>query len=161
MSLRRTTYDVGAMLGAFRVPYNITSVIKNITTQYIIEDFGVVISVINPGDYGTVNERLDTVLKDYRKIFVSSNDDLNEKRYEIIWSLMKSGYMKWLRYTYPSQFPNIMETDNLGGRIIDERIARWGNVPKYRYLVEDSISAKNVGFRQLLSRDPSFFDYMP
>lgn len=161
MSLRRTTYDVGAMLGAFRVPYNVTSVIKNITTQYVIDDFGVVISVINPGDYGMINERLDTVFKGHRKVFVSSNDDLNEKRYEIIWSLMKSGYMKWLRYTYPTHFPNIVDTDNLGGRIIDERIARWGNTPKYRYLVADSIAAKSLGFRQLLSRDPSFFDYMP
>ncbi len=161
MSLRRTTYDVGAMLGAFRVPYSVTSVIKNITTQYVIEDFGVVISVINPGDYGVINERVDTTLKGYRKLFVSSNDDLNDKRYEIIWALMKSGYMKWLRYTYPAQFPNIVDTDNLGGRIIDERIARWGNAPKYKYLVADNISAKNAGFRQLLSRDPSFFDYMP
>lgn len=161
MSLRRTTYDVGITLGALRVPYTITSVIKNITTQYILDDFGVVVSVINPGDYGIIDDKLNTIFKDYRKVFVSERDNLSEKRYEIVWSLMRSGYMKWLRSIYATQFPTIIETDNLGGRIIDERLERWANKPKYRYLIMDNIEAKKSGFRQVLSHDPSFFDYMP
>ncbi len=161
MSLRRTTYDVGAMLGAFKIPYSITSIVKRITTQYIIDDFGVVVSVMNPGDYGLINDRLDTVFKDYRKIFITTGDNISDQRYEVIWSLMKSGYMKWLRLTYQNQYHNILETDNLGGRIIDERLVRWDNKPKYRFLIADNLEAKKVGFRQVLSRDSSFFDYMP
>jgi len=161
MSLRRTIYDTGILLGALRVPYNITNIIKNITTQFIIEQFGVVVSVISPGDYGIVNEKLNSLLKDYRQIFITERDDLSEKRYEIVWELMRSGYMKWLRLSFQSQFPILIDTDNLGNRIIDERLKIWANKPKYMYFIKDNVEAKKAGFRQALRYDPSFFDYMP
>src|SRR6056297_2756580 len=124
MSLTRTTYDVGVVLGAFKVPYNITSVVKNITTQFIIEDFGVVISVMNAADYSLVSEKVNDLFKGHRIVYVSDRESINEKRYEILWAMMKSGYMKWLRSNFSSQFINILETDNLGNRIIDERLRR-------------------------------------
>jgi hypothetical protein len=161
MSLVRVTYDTGVLLGALRVPYNITNVIKNITTQFIIEQFGVVVSVITPGDYGIVNEKVNTILKDYRHIFITEKDDLSEKRYDIVWELMRSGYMKWLRLSYRAQFPILMDTDNLGTRIIDERLRIWANKPKYMFFIKDNVEAKKAGFRQILSQDHSFFDYMP
>jgi len=161
MSLRRTTYDVGVILGALKVPYTITSVIKNITTQYIMEDFGVVVSVITPGDYTLIRERVDDLFKSYSPLYISEKDNLNEKRYEIIWTLMQSGYMKWLRLSYPAQFPNILDAGNLGNLIIDERLYRWDNKAKFKYLIQDNLEAKQVGFRRMLTHDPSFFDYMP
>ncbi len=161
MSLRRTTYDVGVILGALRVPYVITSVVKNITTQYVIEDFGVVISIITPGDYTLIRDRVDDVFKNYSALFISEKDNLNEKRYDIIWTLMQSGYMKWLRMSFTSQFPNILDAGNLGNLIIDERLHRWDNKPKFKYLIQDNLEAKDMGFRRMLSHDPSFFDYMP
>ncbi len=161
MSLTRITYDVGIILGALRVSYNVTSIIKDITTQYVINDFGVVVSVIKAGDYAIVNEKLDSVLKHYRKVFVSEADDLSEKRYEIVWELMRSGYMRWLRYSYTSGFPNLIDTDNLGNRIIDERLRIWADKPKYKFFIEDNIEAKKSGFRRVLTQDPSFFDHMP
>lgn len=161
MSLKRTIYDVGVVLGALKVPYNITSIIKNITTQFIVEEFGVVINVMNAADYSLINERVNELFKDYRILFVSDKEAISEKRYEILWAMMKSGYMKWLRLNYSAQFVNILETDNLGNRIIDERLAIWDNKPKYRYYIQDNEDAKEVGFRRVLSRDPSFFDYMP
>lgn len=158
---RRLTYDVGVMLGALKVSYNIANIIKNRTTQYIIEDFGVVVSVINTGDYVLVDDQLDVMLKGYRKIFIADTDSLEKKRYEIIWDLMRSGYIKWLRDTYASQFPTLLEAGNLGNLIIDERLFIWDNKPMYKYLIQDNLEAKKVGFRRVLSQDPSFFDYMP
>jgi len=161
MSLKRTTYDVGVVLGALKVPYNITSVIKNITTQFIVEDFGIVINTINAADYSLVSEKVNELFKGYRILFMSDKEVISDKRYEILWALMKSGYMKWIRTNYSSQFINILETDNLGNRIIDERLRRWGDKPKYKYFIEDNKIAKEIGFRRVLSKDPSFFDYMP
>lgn len=161
MSFRRVSYDVGVMLGALRVPFTTTSLIKNRTVQYIIDDFGVVVSVINRADYGIVDERIEEALKGHRKIFVTEGDNLDEKRYEVLWALMRSGYMKWLRMTYSSQFPTLLETGNLGNLIIDERLFIWDNKPKYKFLIQDNLEAKKMGYRQILSRDPSFFDYMP
>lgn len=161
MSLRRRSYDVGVMLGALRVPYNITSIIKNITTQYVIEEFGTIVSVINANDYSRVKEQLETTFKGFRYIFVSVADNLEKKRYEIIWELMRSGYMKWLRHLYSSQFAVILETGNLSNFIIDERLRIWDNKPMYRYLIEDNLNAKEESLKRVLSKDPSFFDYMP
>lgn len=161
MSIRKLTYDVGVVLGALRAPYTITNVIKNITTQFIINDFGVVISVMNPNDYAVVDSRIDSVLKGYRKIFIAENENLHEKRYEIIWELMRSGYIRWIRYNFSSQFLHILETDNLGNRIIDERLRIWGDQPKYKYLINTNLEVKEIGFRRVLTQDSSFFDYMP
>jgi len=161
MSLRKLTYDVGVMLGALRVPYNITNIIKNRTTQYIIEDFGVVVSVINTGDYGLVDEQLDLLLKGYRKVFVAESDSIEKKRYEVIWALMRSGYIKWIRTSFPRQFLQVLEAGNLGNLIIDERLFIWDNKPMYKYLIQDNLEAKQVGFRRMTTEDPSFFDYMP
>jgi len=161
MSYRSLTYDVGIMLGALKVPYIVTNVIKTITVQYVVDMFGVVVSVINPTDYSVINEKIDVVFKDYRKIFISEKDNLDEKRYETIWALMQSGYMRWLRFQYPAQFPSLINSNSLSNLIIDERLKRWANKPMYKFLIQDNIEAKNIGTHRLLSVDPGFFDYMP
>ena len=161
MSLRRTVTDVGTMLGALRVPYDVTSVYKNTTVQYVIKPFGVVVSIMSPADYGVISSKVEEHFKDYRLVYVATNDDISEKRYEIIWELMRSGYMRWLRRTYSVQFPNILEADGLGDRIIDERLKVWNYQPKYIYLINDNLEAQQIGFRRVLTDDPAFFDYMP
>jgi hypothetical protein len=161
MSLRRTSYDVGTMLGALKVPYTVTNVIKNITVQYIIETFGVIVNVMSGADYTIVSDKTTEVFKDYRHVFVSTSDEINEKRYEIIWALMQSGYMKYIRESYGNHFPSLLETDGLGNGIIDERLKRWADKPMYVYLIKDNLEAKNANIRRLLTHDPSFFDYMP
>lgn len=161
MSLRRTVTDIGTMLGALRVPYDITSVYKNTTVQYVIKPFGVVISIMSPSDYGITSSKVEEHFKDYRLVYVATNDNISDKRYEIIWELMRSGYMRWLRRTYSTQFPNILEADNLGNKIIDERLKVWNYQPKYIYLINDNLEAQQIGFRRVLADDPAFFDYMP
>ncbi len=161
MSIERLSYDAGVLLGALRVPYKVTNIIKNVTTQFVVQDFGVIVSVFASENYTMVDERLDSSFKGWRKVFITEANDLNAKRYDIVWALMKSGYMKWLRFQYSAQFVNILEADGLGNRIIEERLARWSDLPKYKFLVEDNIIAKNTPTRQVLSKDASFFDYMP
>ena len=139
MSLRRTIYDIGSVLGALRVPYTIASIIKNTTTQYVVDSFGVVVNVMNGGDYTIVSERTNEVFKDYRHIYVATSDDISEKRYEIIWALMQSGYMKYIREMYGNHFPQLLETDGLADRIINELLKRWADKPMYAYLIKDHI----------------------
>lgn len=161
MSLRRTVTDVGTVLGALRVPYSVASVYKNITVQYVIGEFGVVVSVITPTDYGAISSKVEETFIGYRHIYVATNDNISDKRYEIIWELMRSGYMRWIRMSYGAQFPNILETDNLGGRIIEQRLKVWDNQPKHLYLINSNLEAQQIGFRRVLAEDPAFFDYMP
>jgi len=161
MSIREKAYDVGIMLGALRVPFIIMNVIKSITTQYLIDDFGVVVSVINHTDFDVVDDKINNVLKGYRKVYITDRDDVGNKRYEIIWALMESGYMKWLRENYTTIFPNILKEGGLSNLIIDERLRRWDNKPMYKYLIRENIDAKTANLNRLLSIDPGFFDYMP
>lgn len=161
MSLKRTITDVATMLGALRVPYDVTSVYKQITVQYVIRQFGLVVSAINTSDYGAVSSKVEEVFDGYRHVYVASTDNISDKRYEVVWDLMRGGYMKHLRNIYGAQFPNILETDNLAGRIIEERLRIWDNKPMYVYLIQDNLEAQKVGVRRLLTEDPSFFDYMP
>lgn len=161
MSLRRSVTDVSTLLGALRVPYDITSVYKNITVQYVIKVFGTVVSVITPNEYGAVSSKVEDVFKGYRQLYFATSENISEKRYEIIWELMRSGYMKWLRHTYGPQFSNIIETDNLGGKIINERLKVWDYQPKYLYLITENLEAQGASFRRILAEDPAFFDYMP
>jgi hypothetical protein len=161
MSIREKSYDVGIMLGALRVPFIIMNVIKSITTQYLIDDFGVVVSVINFNDFEIIDDKLNDVLKGYRKVYITDRDDVGNKRYEIIWALMESGYMRWLRLNYATIFPNILKEGGLSNLIIDERLRRWNNTPKYKYLIGENVEAKTANLNRLLSIDPGFFDYMP
>jgi hypothetical protein len=149
------------MLGALRVPYDVMSVYKQITIQYVVKQFGVVVSAINPSDYGAISSKVEETFEGYRHIYVASTDNISDKRYEVVWDLMRGGYMKYLRSVYGAQFPNILETDNLAGRIIEERLRIWDNKPMYIYLIQDNLEAQKMGARRLLAEDPSFFDYMP
>jgi hypothetical protein len=55
----------------------------------------------------------------------------------------------------------LMGPDNLGQRIIDERLRIWGDQPKYRFLVEDNKIVRINGLLREFTRDQGFFDYMP
>jgi hypothetical protein len=75
---------------------------------------------------------------------------------------MRGGYMKWLRTAYPRQMKNtLMGVDNLGNKILQERLRIWANRDKYKYLIADTKSVLNYGILRELAHDPGFFDHMP
>jgi len=161
MSITMTTYDVGTLLGALRLQYKITNIIKHITTQYIIKDFGVIVSVIITGDKSRVMTKLEDTYPGYKYIFITVGDNVDDHRYPVIWELMRSGYMMWLRTTYGSSFKLILESGNLANLIIDERLRIWDDQPMYKFLIDINLLAKKVGAIRSLSTNPAFFDYMP
>ncbi len=161
MSLRRVSSDIGAILAALRIPFSVISLNKKISVQYVINEFGVVISLQTESDLSIIRNKIERSFYGYRYIFVYINDDLEETRYKIIWDLMRSGYMIWLRETYGQRFINFIDENNFGTKIIDERLRIWNNKAKFGYLIRKNLEAKEVGYRRTLATDPSFFDYMP
>jgi hypothetical protein len=162
MNLTELEEHVSIMLNQLRVKYRKLSLMKGVSSQLIVDDFGLIICCINRVDYAQVNEAVSDQFKGWRAVFVTTNDNLSIKKNEVLWSLMRGGYMKWLRYTFPRQIKNVLNgPDDLGRKIIEERLRIWGEKPKYKFLVEDNREAFRSGILRELTNDPSFFDYMP
>ena len=162
MNLKELEDKISIMLTQFMVTFKKNSVLKGISSQFVVDDFGLIICCINRIDYAEINNAVTNQFKDWRVIYLTTNDSISDKRYEILWDLMRGGYMKWLRYSYPRQVRNILNgPENLGPRIIQERLRVWGDKPKFKYLVADNKVALKNGVLRELTEDPGFFDYMP
>ncbi len=153
--------QLGAILNALRVEYHkvkLTGVV-----QFIIERFGVVVCGINRVEYKQIADIVEDVHKDWRIIYITTQDNLLEKKDGIIWELMKSGYLRWLRHNCTdTQFRKLMFDGNFANKIISERLKRWGDAPKYKYFREADEFAKGQGrISEYLSKEPGFFDFMP
>jgi hypothetical protein len=58
MDLRELEDHVSIMLGQLRVSFRKFNLIRGISTQFIIEDFGLVVCCINRSDYTQVNDAI-------------------------------------------------------------------------------------------------------
>jgi hypothetical protein len=155
--------ELGAILGALRLTYRKISVMEGISTQFAVDAFGVIVCAINRLDYAIIDQALEKDYKGWRAVYVTTFDDINEKRYEIIWELMRSGYLTWLRQSVTdSQFRRLMFDGNLANKILEKRLSIWAEQPKYRYFIDSDTFAKGQGrISEFLSKEPGYFDYMP
>lgn len=152
--------EIGIMLRTLRVPTKKFSVAPKVAIQFLCEDFGVIVSAILESDYAFIHKTLSEKYQDYRYIYISTFDDLTEKKDELVWTLMKGGYMKYVRMNFPRQFQRIIH-EGYGNKIIKERLRRWADRPKYRFFIEENKQAQNMPTTMILSTEPAFFDYMP
>jgi hypothetical protein len=162
MDLKELDDYVSIMLKQLRVSFKCLHLIRGASSQFIVNEFGLVICCINRVDYAQVKEVTDKQFPNWRVMYITTNDEIAEKKEQVLWELMRCGYMKWLRYNFPRQIKSILNgTDSLGQKIIKERLRIWDNKPKYTFLVEDNKLALVNGILRELTNDPSFFDYMP
>jgi hypothetical protein len=160
ISMEELEAEVIITLRTLRIPFKKATVVKNVSNQFISDDFGVVISVMDSSDYTFVKGAVSSAYPDYRYIFVSTQDSLLDIKDEIVWALMKGGFMRYVRINYPRQFTNLIQ-EGFGNKIINERLKRWADKPKYKYLIEENNKAKQLPTSMIISNDPAFFDYMP
>ncbi len=152
--------EINIMLSALWVPFKRVSLGTNFPDIFILEDLGVVVIGIDPSDYSYMLNKIVAKFKSYRYIFVSTSETIHDRKDDIIWDLMRSGYMRYIRSKYTRQFNNLIQ-QNFGRRIITERLRVWGDSPKYKYLVEENKQCLNISAPYLVTIDPAFFDYMP
>lgn len=155
--------SLGATLNALQVEYRKTELIKNVATLFVINIFGVAICIMNRRDYKLVDNALKEAYKDWRIIYITIQDNFSEKKDKIIWQLMRSGYLRWLRSACSeSQFRRMMFEGGFANKILNARLKMWGDLPKHRYLKECDEFAKGQGrISEYLSKEPAFFDFMP
>ena len=159
-SMEELEGEILITLRTLRVAFNKVNVVKNVSTQFICEDFGMVISIINRDDYTFIKNAVASAYPDYRYVFVSTQDSLIEAKDEIVWTLMQGGFMRFVRTQQPRQFNNLI-LEGFGDKIINERLRRWQYKPKYKFLIEENVRAKELPVSMIISNDPAFFDYMP
>lgn len=162
MELQELDTHIKVMLNTFRVAAKKINVLKKSAIIFLVEDFGTLICGIDRADYDQINTVVEEQFKNWRYVYITTQEDVSKKKYEVLWELMRGGYMKWLRTTHPHQVRNTLTgIDGLGNRILKERLRIWANRPKYRYLIDDTESVLQYGVLRELSHDPGFFDYMP
>lgn len=152
--------EIAITLQTLRVPVKKVSVVTDVSVQFVSKEFGTIISVINRADYAYIHKTLLSQYPDYRYVYVSTYDNLIEKRDEIIWALMEGGYMTYIRENFPRQFNRLM-VDGFGNKIIKERLRRWADKPMYKFFIDENVKAIDVPTTMILSMEPAFFDYMP
>lgn len=160
LSIEELEGEVIITLRTLRVPFKKIAVVKNVSSQFVCDDFGVIISVIDRDDYTFVRNAVIAAYPDHRYVFISTADSLLEAKDEIVWSLMQGGFMRYVRTQYPRQFNNLVQ-EGFGLKIINERLRRWAGKAKYKFLIQENEKAKNVPTNMIITNDPAFFDYMP
>jgi hypothetical protein len=162
MDMVELEQQIAVLLRSFFISSRKINLIKGVSVQFIIDDFGVIVCGINRVDYVQIDDAVNNQFPGWRVVYITTNDRMLDKKYDVLWALMRGGYMRWLRFNYPRQVKNVlMGPDNLGQRIIDERLRIWGDQPKYRFLVEDNKIVRINGLLREFTRDQGFFDYMP
>ena len=162
MDLQEIESHIVIMLKTLLLNSKKISILKNVSIAFLIEDFGTIVCGINRTDYSQVEMILEEKFKGWRRVYITTQDDVVKKKYDVVWELMRGGYMKWLRTTYQRKLKNILiGVDDLGGKILKERLRIWAGRAKYRYLIEDTESVLKYGMFRELAHDPGFFDHMP
>jgi hypothetical protein len=162
-----TMYELEAILEAnlraLRVEYRKEYLIKDISVQFVVEKFGVIVCGINRMDYKLVDTAVGDQYEGWRIVYITTYDDMNEKRDEVLWAMMKSGYLMWLRHHLTTtQYRKLMFDSNIAHKVINKRLTMWEDDPKYRYLKEcDAFAAGQGRISEYLAKEPGFFDYMP
>jgi len=152
--------EISITLQSLKVPSKKVSVVPDVSIQFVCDEFGVVVSVINRADYSYILKTVKEHYPGYNYVFVSTYDNLIEKRNQIVWTLMEGGFMTYIRQNFPRQFQHLM-TDGFGNKIIRERLRRWNDEPKFKFLINENVQAMDIPVTMVLATEPAFFDYMP
>ncbi len=162
MDIHELEINIEIILKQLRVNCKKFGLLSDRAFLFAVEDFGLVVCCINRLDYTYVSNKVAEEFSNWRFLYITTDNKLDDTRYKIIWALMRGGYMKWLRLNLPNQTREIL----LGGqgiakRIVEERLRIWNNKEKYKFFIEDNKAALSNNLIFELAKDPGFFDFMP
>lgn len=161
LSIQGLITELEAILKALRVPYRKASLEANLPPAFIVDLFGAIIVGFERVEYSIILTRVESQYKGYRFVPVTTMDDMLKAKDNIMWELMRSGYMRYIRQSYPSQFKNLIFEYGLGRKIINERLRLWDGKPMHKYLIDENQRVLNSADQYTLAMDPAFYDYMP
>lgn len=135
-----------------RFDKNIKAIKRNgIVVALELEEYGIIISSL---------PELNTDA--YHFIYVDT-DKLDDQIYvndiisKVFWKLVEAGYLFRMRREQPSLFKKLLVEHGWAKKIIDYRLSKWNNIPKFKFLINiNKQFMQNLAIN--INRDPSFFD---
>lgn len=145
--------DIDQMLYLFGVAFE---VVEAGDIVYKVPMFGIQI-IFSPSGLSPKSTHSS---KGWRVVGVSSKDNFDEKKMEVMWELMRSGYMHYLRIEVSNTFKQMINFHNWDRKIIEKRLELYGDDSKYDYLRNLNRWALKQSASYMLSTDPGFFDFL-
>lgn len=145
--------DIDQMLHLFGVEFEVVGAGDVV---YKVPMFGVQI-IFSPSG---LSPKSTHSIKGWRVVGISSKDDFEEKKMEVMWELMRSGYMHYLRTEFSNTFKQMINFHNWDKKIVKKRLELYGDDPKYNYLRDLNQWALKQSAGYLLSTDMGFFDFL-
>lgn len=145
--------DIDQMLYLFGVEFEVVAAGDVV---YKVPMFGVQI-IFSPSGLSPKSTQSG---KGWRVVKISSKDDFEEKKMEVMWELMHAGYMHYLRMEFSNTFKQMINLHNWDKKIIEKRLELYSDDPKYNYLRDLNQQALKLSSSYLLSIDPGFFDFL-
>lgn len=161
MNIEALATEVDVILKALFLTYKLDFTTDKTSFFITIPMFGVVINGLYSTDYKLTNDNIDTKFKGYRVIHVTNEDLLHEWKISLIWALMRSGYLRYIRSKYGKQFKSLIIEQDFARQIVTERLRVWADKPKYTWLINENKEALTMSATYILSVDPAFYDMMP
>lgn len=144
------TQDVEQMVRSFNVNFNRVNYEDG--ALFVIEEFGVQVIFNAPS--------LKYDAKKWWVTIIELTDDLEDKRMEVLWNMVRGGYFHYLRSEYPNTYRKMFSMFNYDKRLIDERLRIYGDKPKYNYFRQLNVGAKNRAANFIMATDPGFYDFL-
>lgn len=145
--------DIEQMIYLFGVEFNTTT--AGSMTIFEIPMFGTKIFFIENGTTLTGTDDDSWGIIDIRP-----DDSFEEKKMEVIWKLVKSGYFHYLRTEVPRTFKAMITSQGWDKKIIKKRLNIYGDGPKYNYWKDLNKWALKESSTYVLAMEPGFFDYL-
>ncbi|HLD89558.1 MAG TPA: hypothetical protein VI911_00820 [Patescibacteria group bacterium] len=161
MNIDALATEVEIILKALFLTYRLDFTTNKSSFYIAIPMFGVVINGIYSVNYKLTDDSIDTRFNGYRIVYVTTEDLLHEWKISLIWALMRSGYLRYIRSRYSNQFKTLIIEQDFARRIIKERLRIWADKPKYVWLANENKEALGMSAAYILSVDPAFYDMMP
>jgi len=145
--------DIEQMAYLFGIPSNTTTAGSMTTFEFPM--FGTKVVFLDEGvtTAGTGDDS-------WRIVNIMPSDSLEEKRIEVIWELMRAGYMHYLRTEAPRTFKELIVNKGWDKRIINKRLELYGDDPKYNYWRDLNQWALKESSTYILALEPGFFDFL-
>ena len=100
------------------------------------------------------------ILDGWYVVYIHPDFDVKQSKERIVWGLVQGGYFHYLRNNYRKTFHFMISQEGWGRLIIQERLKRYKELPKYAYFGELNKDALRVAETWVVSQDPGFFDTM-
>lgn len=151
-----TADDVQQILFAVLGQYNVLFDTQKIgdSTIYEVSKFGVKVIYLD----GQMFDK--KILNGWHDVWIHPDYDVKKSRKKIVWALVQGGYFHYLRHNYKNTFSKTLAFEGWDRALIDERLRRYKDLPKYNYLREMNKDGRLESSTYILSIDPGFYDFI-